>query len=542
MAMRRLLTALVLLGVALRAVAYFGNSSLWLDEILLSRNIIELPMRELLFAPLALDQVAPRGFLFVEKLAVIAFGPHELALRLFPFLCGLASVVLFRRLAERALTGAAVPVAVALFAIGVPFLKYGAEVKQYQIDATAAILLMLLALPLIDPDPARTPALSPSKRSMRHRILVGLAGFVVVCFSQASVLVMGGIGAAMAGEWLLTRSRPIGQTLVTTIPLWAIASIAGIVMGLASMSPSTREFMDDFWAVGFAPLSRVSALPGWYWDRLASLFTEPVLLRYGWPAWFLTIAAAGIVWLWRQRRSTLLIVAAPIAMTLIAATAHQYPFRQRLVFFLVPSVLLLIAAGAECLRVLLARVHPVAGLVPLALCVGPAVVAIVSTPPPYEIEQSRALLGHLQQHRKVGDTIFVYPLSRIGVLYYGKQFGVLPGDLVTAICSRDDTRAYLRDVDQFRGRARVWVYTAAQRPFRVARSTVRAYLQTIGVRRDSITLPSMQYGEVSLDLYDLSDPARLAASTAETFPAPPMPTDPSPGCRPWTRGDMFELR
>ena len=35
MASRRLLTALVLLGLALRAVAYFGNSSLWLDEILL---------------------------------------------------------------------------------------------------------------------------------------------------------------------------------------------------------------------------------------------------------------------------------------------------------------------------------------------------------------------------------------------------------------------------------------------------------------------------------------------------------------------------
>jgi len=534
MATRRLLTALVLLGVALRAVAYFGNSSLWLDEILLSRNIIELPMRELLLAPLALDQVAPRGFLFVERLAVTAFGPHELALRLFPFLCGLASVVLFRRLAERTLTGAAVPVAVALFAIGVPFLKYGAEVKQYQIDATAAILLTLLALPLIDPDPARA--------STRHRVLVGLAGFVVVCFSQASVLMMAGIGAAMAGEWLFTRSRPIGQTLITTMPLWAIASIAGIVMGLASMSPSTKEFMDDFWAVGFAPLSRVSGLPGWYWDRLASLFTEPVLLRYGWPAWFLAIAAAGFVWLWRQRRSTVLIVAAPIVMTMIAATAHQYPFRQRLVFFLLPSVLLLIAAGAEWLRMLFARLHPVAGLVPLALCVGPAVVAIASTPPPYEIEQSRALLGHLQQHRQAGDAIFVFPLSRIGVLYYGKQFGVLPGDLTTGICSRDDTRVYLRDVDQFRGRARVWVYTAAQRPYRVARSTVRAYLQTIGVRRDSITLPSMQYGEVSLDLYDLSDPARLAAANAETFPAPPMPTDPSPGCRPWTRGDMFDLR
>jgi len=534
MTMRRLLTALVLLGVALRAVAYLGNSSLWLDEILLSRNIIELPMRELLFAPLGLDQVAPRGFLLVEKIAVITFGPHEWALRLFPFLCAVASVELFRRLAERALTGAAVPVAVALYAIGVPFLKYGAEVKQYQIDATAAIVLMLLALPLIDADPSRT--------STRHRVLVGLAGFVVVCFSQASVLVMGGIGAAMAGAWLFTRNRAMGQTLVTTIPLWAIASVIGIAIGLASMSPSTKEFMDDFWASGFAPLSRVTALPGWYWDRLASLFTEPTLLRYGWPAWFLALAAAGMAGSWRQRGPTLLIVAAPIAMTLIAATAQQYPFRQRLVFFLLPSMLLLIAAGTEWLRRQFARLHPAAGLAPLALCLGPAVFAIVSTPPPYEIEQSPALLGHLQQHRQAGDAIFVFPLSRIGVLYYGKQFGVLPGDLTTGICSRDDTRAYLRDVDQFRGRGRVWVYTGGQRPFRVARSAVRAYLQAIGVRRDSITLPSMQYGEVSLDLYDLSDPTRLAAANAETFPAPPMPTDPSPGCRPWTRGDVFTLR
>ena len=62
-------------------------------------------------------------------------GPSEFALRLFPFLCGLASLLLFWRLAVRVLDGYAVPVAVGLFSIGVPLVNYSAEVKQYGVDA-----------------------------------------------------------------------------------------------------------------------------------------------------------------------------------------------------------------------------------------------------------------------------------------------------------------------------------------------------------------------------------------------------------------------
>src|SRR5215468_5001538 len=99
----RILFFLVLLGIALRAWAYFRDTSLYLDEILLSRNILQLPLGHLLTKPLALDQVAPRGFLLIEKLSVIIFGPNEMALRLVPFLCGTASLFLFRRLAEKML-------------------------------------------------------------------------------------------------------------------------------------------------------------------------------------------------------------------------------------------------------------------------------------------------------------------------------------------------------------------------------------------------------------------------------------------------------
>jgi hypothetical protein len=112
---------------------------------------------------------------------------------------------------------------------------------------------------------------------------------------------------------------------------------------------------------------------------------------------------------------------------------------------------------------------------------------------------------------------------------------VKPGDWTTGICNRDDTRAFVRDADRYRGTRRLWVISSGVRPYRSARAAVRNYLSTIGVKRDSLIFPSLTWKDASLELYDLSDPVRLAAADPETFPVQPMPTDPRPGCRPWAQ-------
>jgi len=94
------LTALVLIGIILRLWAYLADTALYLDEILLSYSILDLPLVDLLTRPLPLDQVAPLGFLLVERCSVTVFGHNELALRLFPFVCAIVSLLLFRRRAN----------------------------------------------------------------------------------------------------------------------------------------------------------------------------------------------------------------------------------------------------------------------------------------------------------------------------------------------------------------------------------------------------------------------------------------------------------
>jgi hypothetical protein len=524
------LNLLVGIGMALRVWAYGAGVSLWLDELLVSRNILGLPLRDLLTKPLQLDQVAPRGFLLVEKLSVLTFGQNEYALRLFPFLCALASVWLFRRLAERALDGLAVPFAVALFAIGVPVIQYGVEVKQYIVDATVAILLLLVALGLRDPD-----------ASTRRLVFAGLFGWVVIWFSQASVVMMGGIGVALAVQWLMTRDRPTARVLFVTMPIWAAASIVAILAGLRSMSPSTREFMDDFWRGGFLPLPvTLGTALRWIWNQSLSFFTDLTLLRYRWPVLFLGIAVLGLIGLWRRRRDVALLLLGPLVVALVAAVAHEYPFRGRLMFYLVPGLLLAVAAGAELVRRGVNRVHPSLGLATMVGLLVSPVMTLAQDPPPYEIENNRTVYAYLQRKRQPGDVVHIFPLSRVGALFYGPRYGLQPGDWTTARCDRNNTRTYVRDVDRYRGQARVWVLAAGNPAYRTARAAVRGYLSTIGIRRDSLVLRSLTYGSIALELYDLSDSTRLGAADAESFPVEPMPTNPRPGCRPWIRPSALD--
>ncbi|HXS23288.1 MAG TPA: hypothetical protein VN719_03600 [Gemmatimonadales bacterium] len=523
--LRKLVTALVMLGVALRVWAYAGNPPLWLDETLVARNIFGLSLGELLTEPLKLDQVAPRGFLLVEKLAVLAFGRNELSLRLFPFLSSIAGIFLFRSLAERALAGWAVPFAVGLFAIGIPFIKHAAEVKQYELDPTAAVCLTLLTIRLRERD-----------STSGGLLLAGLAGFAITWFSQPSVIVLGGIGLALAVEWGITREQRTARLLLITVPIWAAASVIAIWAGLGSMTPSTRAFMHDFWAGGFLPRPRsLLTTATWLWDQGLSVFTDPTMLRFRWPAVFLIIAPIGLLAIGRRRRDIALLLAGPVVVAILAALLQQYPFRGRLMLYLIPSLLLAIAAAVERIRRWGSAVHPgLGGALMVALAV-PPVDALVKAPPPYDIEHTPALLAYLHQHRQPGDVVYVFPLSRINVLFYGPRLGVQPGDWTTGICNRDDTRAFVRDADRYRGTRRLWVISSGVRPYRSARAAVRNYLSTIGVKRDSLIFPSLTWKDASLELYDLSDPVRLAAADPETFPVQPMPTDPRPGCRPWAQ-------
>ena len=99
---RRWAIALVILiGVVLRTIQYGALASLSSDEAAVAVNVTGRGLAALLFQPLTYYQVAPLGFLALEKLGVGILGNTEAALRLFPYLLSLASLPLFWRVAAR---------------------------------------------------------------------------------------------------------------------------------------------------------------------------------------------------------------------------------------------------------------------------------------------------------------------------------------------------------------------------------------------------------------------------------------------------------
>jgi len=470
---RTAIALLIFAGAALRLWQYLARTSLWIDEIAVAENVIHTPLASLLGQPLALDQVAPPGFLALVKGCVALFGPSELALRLVPLLGGLAALGLFALLARRVLPGWTAVLATALFAFSSPAIAYSAEVKQYSTDAAASIALTLMAIHLADRAPSPLRLLGAA-----------LFGAAAVWFSQPAVLTLAGLGAGLT--WLALR-RGGGPALRPLLPMllaWAASAAAATATGYRTVPPEMREYMQRFWD---------PSLP------------RPTVL-------VLVVVGAAVLWIKRPAVAPLLI--GPVAVALAAAAAHRYPFSGRAIFFLTPVALLAVAAVADSIVSGLAHVG-----VPVAVGAGffAAALAIVTALhlPIYRHEETRTVLAELAARRQPGDAVYVFYGAERAVRFYGPRVGIDPAEAVIGGCHRGYPREYLRELDRFRGSPRVWVVFAHASPRLAEQPAIRGYLESIGKRTASIEAEG-----ALADLYDLSDPGRLTSATAEAHPLP----------------------
>ncbi|HEV7705272.1 MAG TPA: glycosyltransferase family 39 protein, partial [Gemmatimonadaceae bacterium] len=281
----RILWALVAVGIGLRLWQYLADTSMWFDEFSIARNITERSFGQLLTQPLGFQQTAPLGFLAMLKLSSTLLGPSDMSLRLFPFLCGVASLFVFLRVARRTLSGNAQPIAMALFALSSPLIRYSAELKQYGCDVLVILGLTLIALSLC----ARTP-------TVRECVRAGILGAFSILISQAAVLVLAGVGAALTLRFLLRRRELPRRVVLVTVPIWACAAVIGLVTARHYMTAHTMEFMHWFWRtrLGFLPLP-TSALGFAIWtrDRFTQFFDA--MSGYPLPIIYTVLMIAGFV-------------------------------------------------------------------------------------------------------------------------------------------------------------------------------------------------------------------------------------------------------
>ena len=95
----------MLIGALFRSVAYFGATSMWLNDVASALNIQQRNFLQLATEKLHFNQVAPLGFLWTSKLAAMVFGENDLAYRFVPWVWSLLFLPLFYLVSKRFLNG-----------------------------------------------------------------------------------------------------------------------------------------------------------------------------------------------------------------------------------------------------------------------------------------------------------------------------------------------------------------------------------------------------------------------------------------------------
>jgi hypothetical protein len=491
----RVAWCIIVFGITLRTAQYLFKASLHIDEGSLALNIINRSFAGLL-QPLDSEQAAPVGFLFLEKLALLAFGDSEYSLRLFPFLFSIASLFLFYEAARKCLQEWTATIALAFFAVSSYVIYYAAQIKQYSSDVAITLVIIVVAFNI-----------EARELTARRAVLFAGLGALAVWLSHPSVLVLAGVGGALALAALRRKDWRRFWMLAGVYTVWLLSFAAFYLISLRNLSGD--QTLETSWARkgAFMPLPpRSLADLKWIPIALIKMFSNP--FGFPFPILLLVLFLIGCFWLFVKNKTHLLTLIGPIAFTLLASGLHKYPFGRRLLLFLIPPVLLVVGAGAE---------YIIEKKRPYSVLIGGVIVALLLFQPvggatrnmlhPRAAQDIRPVLEYVRDRRQPGDVFYVYHHQREPFLYYAKKYGFDESECVLGIDARHkknrraNWEAYESDLDRLRGYRRVWLLFSHVRKIKGVSEEefMTQYLDGLGVRVE-------RFGRsgASAYLYDLS--------------------------------------
>jgi hypothetical protein len=388
---------------------------------------------------------------------------------------------LFYRLARKFLLLPALVIAVALFACLENLVYFSTEVKQYSSDVTIALLGMLILLNLTKP--------------LSYIQFAGLclAGAILIWFSHPAVFVLSGTGIVQL--WLIWQKsdRKIKQQLIGSLLLWLFSFLIFYLLFL--QSTGNNQELQDSWSGKLAfPAHPLDIL--WLIGSLVWFFITPLGFSNFTCMFAIIFFIAGCVYFLRCQRQNFLILIAPVLVTLIAAFLYKYPFQDRVVLFLSPIFLIILAQGAVFL---VQRSRPKTAVflswialflmvaIPLQQASGLLVKADLR-------EEIRPAIEYIRTHQQHGDLLYVFQRGEFQFRYYAPKYGYQPGDYIigvddldktandTVVLSSEERQRYQADLDKLRGNPRVWLLFS-HAVFAEERNAIRDYLEQIGQKQ-----------------------------------------------------------
>jgi hypothetical protein len=330
-------------GLFLRFFQYLMGRSLWEDETHLALNFMKYGYLRLT-KPLDWIQGAPIFFLFAVKTFVKIFGYGELAFRALPFIASVLTFPLFYyiilELTKNRLTAL---IGFFIFAVNAPLIYFSSELKPYAVDVSVYLLMIYLAI-------------SSHSFVLKHRTwLLVLAGCLSILFSNVAFIVLFAVGCNMFLTWF--REKKINKRDIIILMAWGLVFAVNYFLFIHN-HPSTLDQRNNY-AFAFCPTDVFS-------EEFASFFKKTIeetfftmLLNisqayyFSYVLLFIFLVAIGYL-IVKRKYTVLLFTCLPIIFHLALSAMKLYPFWYRLILYLLPCFMFLMAVGtnflAECFR------------------------------------------------------------------------------------------------------------------------------------------------------------------------------------------------
>ncbi|MGH1336114.1 MAG: hypothetical protein ACRBFS_08305 [Aureispira sp.] len=398
---------LLLVVLLLRVVVYLQDRSLMIDEANLALNIVEKNGIEF-FQSLEYHQYCPPIFLLLTKWSSLLFGVHEWSLKILPFLAGLMllglMVVSLKKLIKTPVIHWYILLVLGFSDLAI---RYNTELKQYSVDAFIALLLIYKALEHKE-----------VAWGLRQTLFWSGLGGVAVWTSMPSIFILAAIGFAfLYQQWLAFRKIPLG--VVVTGAFWLInfGVYFWLILYVDARSDVLQEYHGRFF---FECLPNSETAWQNNYDLLRSLLT---MITDQTVVGLLLAALAigfGMYQVIKQDKFKALLLLLPIAFTLLASNLSLYSLLPRLILFLLPIFLLIMAIGLDA-------VWQKMSSIPKVLVFALLLISVVNKQgyqyfwTRLEIENSKAVLAYIVENASKEDLVYVQQGAMPAFIFYNSM-------------------------------------------------------------------------------------------------------------------------
>ncbi len=453
-----LVWSLLVIGILLRLFHFLDNRSLWIDESYLAASLIRMNFVELAQPPLDYEQKAPIGFLWTVGFIMLLFGKGEMALRLFPLLCGIGSLFVFMPVARYFLKPLGIVVAMGILALAPPLIFHAVEIKQYSSELLATVLALYLFTRY------------HQKLDYPSLLLWGIGGAVLLWFSYSVIFILAGIAIAGSLYYLVKKEWLALFRSILPFSMWAISF--GINFFLFTYKHADSEWLTSWFRLreGFMPFPPSSlAELKWFLMSLNRMLDYPLGLLWNFGTTGVTALQTslklvmslvalvclglGMLSFYRQDKKLFLVFIFPILLTLFASGLELYPFYERLLVFLAPLFAFFIARG--CVKIVdgFNTSLPFKYLLPLLLLAWPlwSSATQVARPELFGGKKNatdREAYYYMKENFQEGDIVYIYWNVMHSYNYYKNAYGLS----YPAVIEGSDVRLASTDLQDYYSR------------------------------------------------------------------------------------------